>query len=103
MSFINHFKSSLKKGQSIVEFLVLATAIIAAVAFGGPYLLSNIANSSPRIINRSAAKMGVTLRGNATDFVPDNWTPSVPSTPSVPRTPGPGGPGIPGPGDPGYY
>jgi len=70
MSFINHFKSSLKKGQSVVEFLVLATAILAAVALGGPALIEMVGSSGSDIVNRSAAKMGVTLRGNATDFLP---------------------------------
>jgi hypothetical protein len=70
MSFINHFKSSLKKGQSVVEFLVLATAILAAVALGGPALIEMVGSSGSDIVNRSAAKMEVTLRGNATDFLP---------------------------------
>jgi len=72
MSFINHFKSSLKKGQSVVEFLVLATAILAAVALGGPLLINTVNSSGLGIVNRSAYWMGVTLRGNATDFLPLN-------------------------------
>ena len=70
MSFINRFKSSLKKGQSVVEFLVLATAILAAVALGGPLLLSRVGSSGQNMLNSSAAKMGVTLRGNTTTFLP---------------------------------
>jgi hypothetical protein len=70
MSFINHFISPFKKGQSVLEFLVLATAVLAAVAWGGPMILRTVSNSGEDIMNMSAGQMQVTLKGNQTGFIP---------------------------------